>query len=995
MNILENAAYLLGGNPFEINTRMLKESIWDNSYDRDAPKWILNHWNSVFPEVEKPEDPAEAKRMAKEKVASLNEIFNHPMDYTLGCPNERERDAEGNEIGPRVYEMKLIRMFCLGIVRILFGELNYETEFVNPRKIEDFKKCLVVALVADRKAQMEARPGAAVTWPWTMNLNDKSFAQLKAECLPQYAEAKATLDDWGNTWRTNNPNAHRGAQEREAQAVEQNRASDGTIDDGIPQPDMSDPITIGGYKAKWIQNHLQAACWNKYTNKATNDDGCNWCLTMPHTKGHWVSYMRRYDYPTVYFLWKDNFKQLKREDFNVEPYSGQQPYNEWGKSLMCLMVQNEGGEWTFKQLTSRYNHYRGDGRGGFQSEANGFGDGFARNLQHACDIIGCTKEELKAALPVRPVPYNAEDTAEDLRQDTSVFGNDGDDNYNSESARATRTQIDSQLTTTNMSMRGLTDKFRGYTRKLGDGSIISVINPSNTYGRRIFLNGFPVTTDWYRSVEILGDNTPSAKHVYLKVKYRNNKWNIIDLNGFKYLPRDVESIDTHTDPYKFTVVSNRKSNIFDIRTRKFVYATSLVAYETTIQNAAGYYTKSNSDAVVIYAPNGDVVFNKRCYDYNFVDSNSLFIYKEHNDSQCTLIDLTKPDQVIASWIDSTSSVSTRNTTFSPIIRIAIPNQGTDELTVITYNQTSHKVVNTFNHVVYIIPTSLDADQYSFRDKMWPMITHNDDRSEFKLEFISQVNGTIINSITIDDIDHDCDADDFTYDNEGIFRLRYYTAEPDRTRKYIYTDHRGNKLPDPEEIGGTYLINVVTNPNEALMYNDDGVSLVRNGEVVWLIRDRASEEVRYNYASIKINNKHYYVKYTRGGDDMSFIKEDGSLSTSMPAVSRDGDNIGYLGNDIAIVAATKTRSVLIDLATCDRLLDRDILAILTPFNANGIAKVKLERVGTRFINLDGDIAKSAEDLVESARRKRAAKSAPVIAERKTRPSTLDFAAFLMG
>lgn len=992
MNILENAAYLLGGNPFEINTHMLKESVWDNSYDRDAPKWILDHWSSVFPEVEKPEDPAEAKRMAKEKVASLNEIFNHPMDYTLGCPNERERDAEGNEIGPRVYEMKLIRMFCLGIVRILFGELNYETEFVNPRKIEDFKKCLVVALVADRKAQMEARPGAAVTWPWTMNLNDKSFAQLKAECLPQYAEAKATLDDWGNTWRTNNPNAHRGAQEREAQAVEQNRASDGTIDDGIPQPDMSDPITIGGYKAKWIQNHLQSACWNKYTNKANNDAGCNWCLTMPHTKGHWDSYMRRYNYPTVYFLWKDNFKQLKREDFNVEPYSSQQPYNDWGKSLMCVMVQNEGGQWTFKQLTSRYNHYRGDGRGGFQSEANGFGDGFARNLQHACDIIGCTPEEFKAACPVHPRPENSEDSALDLNQDTSVFGNGDSDDYNSESARSTRTQIDNMLTTTNMSMRNLNTKYSGYSKKLGDGSIISVINPSDTYGRRIFLNGFPVTTDWYRSVQILDDNPPSAKHVYMKVKYRSGKWNIIDLNGFKYLPRDVESIESYSDPYKFMVMTNRKTNLFDIRTRKFVYATSLNARDTYIRNAAGYYTKSDEQGVVIYAPNGNVVFNKRCYDHDFVYSDSLFIYKEHNDSQCNLIDLKKPDEIIASWIGSTSDASIRQVSFSPIIRITLPTNGTgnESHTMITYNEATHKVVNTFKNVIYTVPTSIDVGTYSFRERTWPMVTHNDDKSVFKLEFVSQVNGTIINSITIDDVARDCDAGDFNYDNDGVFRLHYYANDEDRTRKFIYTDNLGNELPDPGE--SKYMLNVATNPKEVLAYKTGEISLIRDGEKVWTIHDTGDI---YNYGSFKINNKHYYVKYTHNGDEMAFIKEDGSLSASMPAVGSVGDYIGYLGNDIAIVATTKTRSVLIDLTTCDRLIDRDIVAILTPFDENGVAKVKLERVGTRFINLDGDIATSAEALVESTKRRRAAKSKPVIAERKARPSTLDFAAYLMG
>lgn len=985
MNILENAAYLLGGDPFMVNTRMLKESVWDNSYDRDAPKWILDHWECVFPDVDKPSDPAEAKRMAKEKVAKLNETFNHPMDYTLGCPNERERDAEGNEIGPRVYEMKIIRMFCLGIVRILYGELNYETAFVNPRKLEDFTKCLVVALVADRKAQINAR-GGAVTYPWSMNLNDKSFNELKAELLPQFPEARATLDDWGNTWRANNPNAHRGAVERQEAAVELERASDGTIDDGIPQPDMSDPITIGGYKAKWIQNHMQSACWNKYTNKVNDHDGCNWCITIPHTNSHWTSYMDRYNYPTVYFLWKDNFKQLKREDFNVEPYASQQPYTEWGKSLMCLMVRNENGRWTFKQLTSRYNHYRGDGRGGFQSESQGYGDAFARDLNQACDIIGCTPQELERACPVHPRPENWEDTATDLQQDRSVFGHNSE--YDSESARASRTAVDQTISTTNLSMYGIRSKYSGWTKKIGtDGSVLMVINPSDTYGRRIFLNGFPVTTEWYRSVEVLNDNTDNVKNLFLKVRYRNSKYNIIDINGFKYLPRDVDQIDSTAYPYVVIVRSGSKVNMFDIRTRKFKYKNSLNNGTTYIRNGAGFYTVDSEPSSTIHAPTGEVVFNKPCYDYDNITSNSIFAYRETEDSPCNVIDLVDPDTSIATWNGSLSDVCYRRVSFSPILMIGVPNADNhNHRDYYAYNEMTHKTVSVTTNIVWSLTSSVDLNNYSYREKVMPMVT-KEEAGRFKLHFISWVTGRELNSVEFEANSED----DFGYDADGLFKFRYYS---NTTRKYMYFDRFGNALPELQA-NNNYAQNIVTNKNEAICYNADEIYLLRNGEKVWTLPNTAGGSAERSINTVKLNGKIYYLRFTNSScDQLRFIKEDGTLGDAIiPFVNSEYSNIGYMGNDIAIVATSKTRTTLIDLTTFERLIDRDILAILTPFDENGVAKVKLDRLGTRFINVDGDIATTVEQLTESAKRKRVSK--PMLAERKSKPSALDYAAFLIG
>ena len=984
MNILENAAYLLGGDPFMVNTRMLKESVWDNSYDRDAPKWILDHWECVFPDVDKPSDPVEAKRMAKEKVAKLNETFNHPMDYTLGCPNERERDAEGNEIGPRVYEMKIIRMFCLGIVRILYGELNYETTFVNPRKLEDFTKCLVVALVADRQAQINAR-GGAVTYPWSMNLNDKSFNELKAELLPQFPEARATLDEWGNTWRANNPNAHRGTVERQETAGELERTSDGTIDDGIPQPDMSDPITVGGYKAKWIQNHLQSACWNKYTNKVSAHDGCNWCITIPHTKSHWTAYMQRYNFPTVYFLWKDNFKQLNRNDFNVEPYSSQQPYTEWGKSLMCLMVRNENGRWTFKQLTSRYNHFRGDGRGGFQSENQGYGDAFARDLNQACDIIGCTPAELERACPVHPRPENWEDSAIDLHQDSSVFGTTSE--YDSESSRSTRAAVDQTLSTTNLSMHGIRNKYSGWIKKIGtDGSILMVINPSNTYARRIFLNGFPVTKEWYKSVEILNDDTDNVKNLYMKVRYRNNKYNIIDVNGFKYLPRDVDQIDSTSYPYVVIVHTNNKVNMFDIRTRKFKYKNSLDNNSTYIRNSAGFYNLEDERSTTIHAPNGEVVFDKACYEYNYVTSNSILAYRETPDSPCNIIDLVDPDTIIATWSGSLSDLNCCRQSYSPIIIISVPNaDNPSNHDYYAYNEMTHKTASVTTNIVWATSSSVDMSNYSFREKVIPVVTKEED-GKFKLHFISWVTGRELNSVAFD-----ADGENFDYDADGLFRFSYYH---NRIRMFMYFDRFGTTLPKLRN-NDKYDSNIITNKNEAVCYNENEIYLLRNGEKVWTMPNTIGGSVERIINTVKLNGKIYYLRYTNSSCDQSrFIKEDGSLGNAVvPCFNSAYTNVGYLGNDIAVVATSKTRTILVDLTTFDRLIDRDILAILTPFDENGVAKVKLDRIGTRFINVDGDIATTVEALIESAKRKRGSK--PMLAERKSKPSALDYAAFLIG
>lgn len=986
MTILENAAYLLDGNPSMTNTRLLKESIWDNSYDRDAPKWILDHWDIVFPETDKPEDPNEAKRMAKEKVAQINVIFNHPVDYTLGCPNDRDRDADGNEIGPRVYEMKIIRMFCLGLVRILYGELHYETEFVNPRKIEDLKKCILTALVADRKAQMASR-GGQVTYPWSTDLNGKTFNQLKTELLPHYQEAKETLAEWDRSWHERNPNSHRVTADAPAEEIE--AADDGTIDDGLPQPDMSDAVRLGDYNVKWIQNHKQSSCWNKYTNKVSSHAGCNWCITIPSDPGHWGHYMHSHDYPTVYFLWKDNFKELKRQDYNVEPFYSQQPYNDWGKSLMCLMVKSERHEWKFLLLTSRYNHFKGDGAGGFHSDGGGWGDSFARNAEDAAHIIGCTVAELKQACPVRERPDNYQDTGRDYSQDQSVFGLASDDPYISDEAAHSREAFDQFLVNTPYSIVRLVNEYNADCTHLPSGDNIAIVCPSGTgIAHRIFINGFPMNNEWYRSVELIGSRAANdLNDVLFQVRYRDKKYNIIDVNNFKYLPRNVDNISISSDVDKVVVRSNHKINVFDLKKRKFMYARSLDTRTVAVRTSDGYYTDENDTSdgnYKIHAPNGEMCFDKEIDDYRWPTSRSVFVYEKGSVSYAH--DL-KTNETIFSHTGDCGYMTIASYTGTPIIILQIdPTRMRDNCGAIIYNQITHKVVAKFEKA-YTLTVDYSNHYDNVRDRA-AIILHQDSNDEdgiYKLSFISLLTGKIINTVEISSA-HSMP----TIGTSGTITVK---TKPAARRNVIYHfDHKGNELHRYNTGDGFCVNDIGYNANEMFFHDsNNNIQFIRNGEVLYSLEHGDNLSIK----SIQLDHKWYY-----------FIKNNSRSSNLWYSVNNNGEfgmavqnivcieTISHIGNKIVLVPDTNGKSTLIDLTTMRPLISNKVLACLSPFDENGIAKIKLDRIGTRFINTEGDIAASAEALTEAARRK-SKKRTPVLTEHKKSFDNLDFAAFLMS
>lgn len=987
MTILENAAYLLDGNPSMINNRLLKESVWDNSYDRDAPKWILDHWDVVFPETDKPEDPNEAKRMAKEKVAKINALFNHPVDYTLGCPNDRELDANGNEIGPRVYEMKIIRMFCLGLVRILYGELHYETEFVNPRKIEDLKKCILTALVADRKAQMASR-GGQVTYPWSTDLNGKSFNQLKAELLPHYQEAKETLAEWDRSWHERNPNSHRVTAD-DAPAEEIEAADDGTIDDGLPQPDMSDAVRLGDYNVKWIQNHKQSSCWNKYTNKVSTHAGCNWCITIPDDNCHWRHYMERYDYPTVYFLWKDNFKELKRQDYNVEPFYSQQPYNDWGKSLMCLMVKADGHGWKFLQLTSRYNHFKGDGAGGFNSDGGGWGDSFARNAEDAARIIGCTVEELKQACPVHERPENYQDTGEDYSQDQSVFGQGGGDSFISEESARNREAFNQSLVNTPYSILRLINDFNADCIHLSSGDNITIVCPGGTgSSRRIFVNGFPMNNEWYRSVELIGSRAANdLNDVLFQVRYRDKKYNIIDVNNFKYLPRNVDNISISSDVDKVEVTSNHKINVFDLKKRKFMYARSLDARTVTPRTSDGYYTDGNDTDdghYKIHAPNGEMCFDKEIVDYRWPTSRSVFVYEKGSVSYAH--DL-KTNETIFSHTGDCSYMNIASYTGTPIMILQIaPNRMRDNCGAVVYNQITHKVVAKFE-TAYNLINSASVPYERVRDR-GAVIIHresNDEHGIYKLSFISLLTGKIIKTVEVSSA-HAIP----TVSAHGTIMVS--TQPTARETVIYYFDLKGNELHRHGSGGGSCIRDIGYNANEMFFKdNHNNLQFIRNGEVLYAMEHADDLRVK----SVQLDHKWYYFikDNTRTSSLWYSINDNGEFGMAVQSASCI-ETISHIGNKIVLVPDTNGKSTLIDLTTMRPLISNKVLACLSPFDENGIAKIKLDRIGTRFINTEGDIAASAEALTEAARRK-SKKRTPVMTERKKSPGNLDFAAFLMN
>ena len=361
------------------DTNPIMESFHDESVDQ-AKKYIENNYDELykfrgFAEL-RPEKPNDLKAFAAQKVRDIQGMIIYPFMYT-----------------PR-NEMKWLNSYVLGLVRIMYKELLFDKPNFKQGLVSELKKVYFTAVYARQDGIAKNDKSLMMD----KNMNGLSLNELKAKFLPMfdhYFEIHyKNKEEYIKNKKVNVTD------EEKHFVVDSSVRYDGAGNQikHFDEPYHENSFKIGKYNACLIPNHNAAATWNKLTNKTSNALGCNWCITIPSDSSHWHGYgcgTKR----TVYFCWTDDFMNLNVKDFN----DGSAPYNRWGESLICVMVNSSNDVNTFvEQVTSRYNHCDGEGNG--VASTLGFGDyfcgepGSAGMADKLADILGCSVREIQQKL---------------------------------------------------------------------------------------------------------------------------------------------------------------------------------------------------------------------------------------------------------------------------------------------------------------------------------------------------------------------------------------------------------------------------------------------------------------------------------------------------------------------------------------------------------------------------------------------------------------------
>lgn len=369
-SILDIAAQFLNDD-----TNPIMESFHDESVDQ-ARKYIEKNYDELYAlrglKERQPEKPANLKAFAAKKVRDIQGKIIYPFNY-----------------GTRK-EFKWLDSYVLGLVRIMYKDLFYDKPRFKSNLVSDLRKVYFTAVYA----RQDGIKNNDKSLMMDKNMNGMSFEQLKTKFMPLY-------DHYIEIYNKNKKEYIENKRGDGQQVNTFNAETDAKYDgagykiDHFDEPYHENSFRIGKYNACMIPTHKAAASWNMFTNKTSDSPGCNWCITIPKSSEHWNGYGCGKS-RTVYFCWTDNFMNLNVRDFN----DGSAPYNEWGKSLICIMVNNSNDINKFIiQVTSRYNHC--DGKGNSAPASLGFGDDFCGEAEteglvyKLVEILGCTPEEAK------------------------------------------------------------------------------------------------------------------------------------------------------------------------------------------------------------------------------------------------------------------------------------------------------------------------------------------------------------------------------------------------------------------------------------------------------------------------------------------------------------------------------------------------------------------------------------------------------------------------
>lgn len=159
-----------------------------------------------------------------------------------------------------------------------------------------------------------------------------------------------------------------------------------------PRPYMKGRFRIGnkGYWAVRIDTFEQSKTWWWWTYPNCpypTEINHTWCITNPNSRNF-------YNYGigtsvTAYYVFKEGFEKLQRPHVSATA-----PYDEWGKSLMCIMINRafNAQSSNVHVCASRYNQAQPNNRPGY---ADGYGNGFfGARVDKLCELFGCTKQDI-------------------------------------------------------------------------------------------------------------------------------------------------------------------------------------------------------------------------------------------------------------------------------------------------------------------------------------------------------------------------------------------------------------------------------------------------------------------------------------------------------------------------------------------------------------------------------------------------------------------------
>lgn len=411
--------------------KLLLESI-DNESRKGAINFLKANFNRCFPLEDQKLSPEEKDAKAKQYEENIELTYAEPWNIERAC--------------------NWTKALLQGCVRILKTECNDESARpANERMIGQMHKLYFAAMMYRQKQVWD---GVRKEDIMSKDMNGWSFYKLSSVVMPHYDEfVRIYNEGYGDVWpgkeafregaiqRRREKEAADAARKEEIEAKiargeeltaeEQNfmavmraraereaaRAVDQAAEveeennqveenpwsqtnwDGH-KPFMGNIFKVGndGYYAVKITQKSQASTWYYWgwpDCPFAGQIGARWCICGPgtHFGGYGIGTRC-----IAYFIFKEGFQNLTRP-----MTSASAPNDEWGRSLMCLMVDEDTKpENDFvRNLTSRYNHY-GPGTAREWGDGPEYGDSFLRKRVDAlCTVLGITKDQFFELFPFK------------------------------------------------------------------------------------------------------------------------------------------------------------------------------------------------------------------------------------------------------------------------------------------------------------------------------------------------------------------------------------------------------------------------------------------------------------------------------------------------------------------------------------------------------------------------------------------------------------------